>query len=77
LFGQAPAGTGYRSFTSALLSFLAQCAQQKIASSVSMPWPRIRHPQCAHCGANWTAAHSMLSKFSLWPSGHVTVKALS
>jgi hypothetical protein len=61
---------------SALLALRAQFAQQKIASSLSTPWPRIRQPQWAQSGATWAAAHSMLSNVAV-RSPQVTVNVLS
>src|SRR3954462_8193401 len=45
----------------------AQCAQQKIRSSDSMPCPRMRQPQWSHVGATAWIAHSKESKTCVSP----------
>ena len=65
-----------RSFTSADVADLAQCAQQKKRPLTSTPCPMTLHLQCSQVGAIAWIAHSRLSKVCRDPSA-INSKALS
>src|SRR5690606_13623380 len=54
----------------------AQLAQQKNRPLTSTPCPKIRHPQCSHCGASRCAAHSRESNVCTLPPTVCTSKVI-